>query len=176
WCKTCLCCGKSEMADYAQKLIAGNPLLAQRITVIRAYEIHMAPFSDEYLYVEIANKPVVDAFDPRLLVAPAISHVINFSTVKEEDLYEINIPLKFTASVGTRIHGLACWFDVLFNGSTVQRWRTTAPGAPTTHWYQLRCVLSQPIYVMPGQEITGHLHMIAHSAQSYTINLTMSVI
>ncbi|CAH1424055.1 unnamed protein product [Lactuca virosa] len=51
----------------------------------------MAPFSVEYLYVEIANK--------------------------EEDLYEIDIPLKFTASVGTRIHGLACWFDVLFNGS-----------------------------------------------------------
>ncbi|KAK1417858.1 hypothetical protein QVD17_26992 [Tagetes erecta] len=242
----------SEMADYAQKLIAGNPILGKRITVIKGKvedvelpekadilisepmgtllvnermlesyviardrflvpngkmfptvgRIHMAPFSDEYLYIEVANKslfwqqqnyygvdltalhgtafqgyfsqPVVDAFDPRLLVAPSTSHVINFTTVKEEDLYEIDIPLKFTASVGTRIHGLACWFDVLFNGSTVQRWLTTAPGAPTTHWYQLRCVLSQPIYVMPGQEITGHLHMIAHSAQSYTINLTMS--
>ncbi|KAI7726455.1 hypothetical protein M8C21_018345 [Ambrosia artemisiifolia] len=240
------------MADYAQKLIAGNPSLGQRITVIKGKvedvelpekadilisepmgtllinermlesyviardrflvpngkmfptvgRIHMAPFSDEYLFIEIANKslfwqqqnyygvdltalhgtafqgyfsqPVVDAFDPRLLVAPSISHVINFTTVKEEDLYEINIPLKFTASVGTRIHGLACWFDVLFDGSTVQRWLTTAPGAPTTHWYQLRCVLSQPIYIMQGQEITGHLHMIAHSAQSYTINLTLS--
>ncbi|KAK2991981.1 hypothetical protein RJ640_014842 [Escallonia rubra] len=242
----------SEMAEYARKLIAGNPLLGQRITVVKGKveeidlpekadimisepmgtllinermlesyviardrflvpngkmfptvgRIHMAPFSDEFLYVEIANKalfwqqqnyygvdltplhgtafqgyfsqPVVDAFDPRLLVAPAISHVINFSSVKEEDLYEIDIPLKFISSVGTRIHGLACWFDVLFNGSTVPRWLTTAPGAPTTHWYQLRCVLSQPIYVMPGQEITGQLHMIAHNAQSYTIHLTMS--
>lgn len=58
--------------------------------------------------------------------------------------------------------------------STVQRWLTTAPGAPTTHWYQLRCVLSQPIYVMAGQEITGRLRMVAHSAQSYTIYLTLS--
>lgn len=184
----------SEMAEYARKLIAGNPLLGQKITVVKGKvedvelpekadilisepmgtllinermlesyviardrflvpngkmfptvgRIHMAPFSDEYLYVEIANKalfwqqqnyygvdltplhgtafqgyfsqPVVDAFDPRLLVAPAVSHVINFTTVKEEDLYEIDIPLKFIASVGTRIHGLACWFDVLFNG------------------------------------------------------------
>lgn len=165
--------------------------------------IHMAPFSDEYLFVEIANKalfwqqqnyygvdltplygsafqgyfsqPVVDAFDPRLLVAPAISHVIDFNKTKEEDLYEIDIPLKFTSSVGTRVHGLACWFDVLFDGSTVQRWLTTAPGAPTTHWYQLRCVLSQPLYVMAGQEITGQLRMIAHNAQSYTIHLTLSV-
>ncbi|KAG8369962.1 hypothetical protein BUALT_Bualt14G0067700 [Buddleja alternifolia] len=277
----------SEMADYARKLIAGNPLLGQRITVIKGKveevelpekadilisepmgtllvnermlesyiiardrflvpsgkmfptlgrtipgvglgdsweinifvtcaqhfpvvdnsfvcpcRIHMAPFSDEYLYIEIANKalfwqqqnyygvnltplhgtafqgyfsqPVVDAFDPRFLVAPATSHVIDFTSAKEEELYEIDIPLRFVSSIGTRIHGLACWFDVLFDGSTVQRWLTTAPGAPTTHWYQLRCVLSQPIYVMPGQEITGRLHMIAHKAQSYTLNLTLS--
>ncbi|KAJ4722184.1 Protein arginine N-methyltransferase [Melia azedarach] len=242
----------SEMAEYARKLIAGNPSLGQRITVIKGKveevelpekadilisepmgtllvnermlesyviardrflvpngkmfptvgRIQMAPFSDEYLFVEIANKalfwqqqsyygvdltplygsafqgyfsqPVVDAFDPRLLVAPAISHVIDFTKTKEEDLYEIDIPLKFISSVGTRVHGLACWFDVLFDGSTVPRWLTTAPGAPTTHWYQLRCVLSQPLYVMAGQEITGRLRMIAHSAQSYTIYLTLS--
>ncbi|GMP68421.1 hypothetical protein CsSME_00028048 [Camellia sinensis var. sinensis] len=138
----------SEMAEYARKLIAGNPLLAQRITVVKGkveevelpekadilisepmgtllvnermletyviardlVTIHMAPFSDEYLYVEIANKalfwqqrsyyevdltplygsafqgyfsqPVVDAFDPSLLVAPAISHKINFTSIK----------------------------------------------------------------------------------------------
>ncbi|CAA0834181.1 Probable histone-arginine methyltransferase 1.4 [Striga hermonthica] len=242
----------SEMADYARKLIAGNPSLSPRITVIKGKveevelpekadilisepmgtllvnermlesyiiardrflipngkmfptigRIHMAPFSDEYLFIEIANKalfwqqqnyygvnltplhgtafqgyfsqPVVDAFDPRLLVAPAISHVIDFTSAKEEELYEIDIPLRFVSSVGARIHGLACWFDVLFNGSTVQRWLTTAPGAPTTHWYQLRCVLEQPIYVMPGQEITGRLRMVAHKAQSYTLYLTLS--
>ncbi|KAL2506895.1 putative histone-arginine methyltransferase 1.4 [Abeliophyllum distichum] len=242
----------SEMAEHARKLIAGNPLLSQRITVIKGKveeielpekadvlisepmgtllvnermlesyiisrdrflnangkmfptvgRMHMAPFSDEYLYTEIANKalfwqqqnyygvnltplhdtafqgyfsqPVVDAFDPRLLVAPAMSHTIDFTSTKEEELYEIDIPLKFVASVGSRVHGLACWFDVLFNGSTIQRWLTTAPGAPTTHWYQMRCVLPQPIYVMPGQEITGQLHMISHKAQSYTLYLTLS--
>ncbi|EPS70406.1 hypothetical protein M569_04353, partial [Genlisea aurea] len=242
----------SEMADYARKLIAGNPSLGQRITVIKGKveevelaekadilisepmgtllvnermlesyiiardrflvpngkmfptigRIHMAPFSDEYLYIEIANKalfwqqqnyygvnltplhstafqgyfsqPVVDAFDPRLLVAPAISHVIDFTSTKEEELFEIDVPLRYTSAVGARIHGLACWFDVLFNGSTVQRWLTTSPGAPTTHWYQLRCVLPQPIYVMPGQEIIGRLYMVAHKAQSYTLHLTLS--
>ncbi|XP_020976574.1 probable histone-arginine methyltransferase 1.4 isoform X1 [Arachis ipaensis] len=242
----------SEMAEYARKLIAGNPILGQRITVIKGKvedvelpekadilisepmgtllvnermlesyviardrfltphgkmfpsvgRIHMAPFSDEYLFVEIANKalfwqqqnyfgvdltplhgtafqgyfsqPVVDAFDPRLLVAPPSFHVIDFNKIKEEELYEIDIPLRFISTVGARVHGLACWFDVLFNGSTVQRWLTTAPGSPTTHWYQLRCVLSQPIYVMAGQEITGRLHLIAHNAQSYTIYLTLS--
>ncbi|CAL5440369.1 unnamed protein product [Camellia sinensis] len=94
-------------------------------------------------------------------------------TKLSEELYEIDVPLKFEAPVGARIYGLACWFDVLFDGSTVQRWLSTAPGAPPTHWYQLRCVLSQPLYVMSGQEITGRLHMIAHNAQSYSVNLTM---
>jgi hypothetical protein len=58
--------------------------------------------------------------------------------------------------------------------SMAQRWLSTAPGAPTTHWYQLRCVLSQPLYVLAGQPITGRLHLVAHSSQSYTIHLTMS--
>ncbi|KAJ8636443.1 hypothetical protein MRB53_010710 [Persea americana] len=242
----------SEMAEYARGLIAGNPSLGQRITVVKGKieeielpekadilisepmgtllvnermletyviardrflvpngkmfptvgRIHMAPFSDEFLYVEIANKalfwqqqnyygvdltplhgsafqgyfsqPVVDAFDPRLLVSPPIFHTLDFTRIKEEELYEVDIPLNFIASVGTRVHGLACWFDVLFNGSSVQRWLTTAPGAPTTHWYQLRCVLSQPIYVMAGQEIDGRLRMVAHNAQSYTLYLTLS--
>lgn len=243
----------SEMADYASRLVAGNPSLGDRITVIKGKveevelpekadilisepmgtllvnermletyiiardrflipngkmfpsigRIHVAPFSDEYLFVEIANKalfwqqqnfygvdltplygsafqgyfsqPVVDAFDPRLLVSLPSFHTLDFNSIKEEELYEIDIPLSFIASVCTRVHGLACWFDVLFNGSSVQRWLTTAPGSPTTHWYQMRCVLSQPIYVMAGQEITGRLHMVAHSSQSYTIYLTMSV-
>ncbi|XP_072974725.1 probable histone-arginine methyltransferase CARM1 [Typha angustifolia] len=242
----------SEMAEYARKLISGNPSLGQRITVVKGKveevelpekadilisepmgtllvnermlesyviardrflvpngkmfpslgRIHMAPFSDEYLYVEVANKalfwqqqnyfgvdlsplygsafqgyfsqPVVDAFDPRLLVSPPIYHTLDFTCIKEEELYEIDIPFNFIASVGTRVHGLACWFDVLFNGKYVERWLTTAPGAPTTHWYQLRCVLQQPLYVMAGQEITGRLQLVAHSAQSYTIYLTMS--
>lgn len=38
------------------------------------------------------------------------------SILQEEDLYEIDVPLRFFSAVSTRIHGLACWFDVLFNG------------------------------------------------------------
>ncbi|PNW72598.1 hypothetical protein CHLRE_15g635350v5 [Chlamydomonas reinhardtii] len=45
------------------------------------------------------------------------------------------------------IHGLACWFDVFFAGSQLPVWLTTAPGMPTTHWFQLRCVLPTPLLV-----------------------------
>lgn len=45
-------------------------------------------------------------------------------------------PTVYSLSAGTAcaVHGLACWFDVLFNGTTMQRWLSTAPGQPTTHW------------------------------------------
>ncbi|GER30599.1 protein arginine n-methyltransferase [Striga asiatica] len=148
--------------------------------------IHMAPFSDEYLFIEIANKALFwqqqnyygvnltplhgTAFQGYFSQNTMDIRALTDYKLPEEELYEIDIPLRFVSSVGARIHGLACWFDVLFNG----RWLTTAPGAPTTHWYQLRCVLEQPIYVMPGQEITGRFRMVAHKAQSYTLYLTLS--
>uniref|UniRef100_A0A6N2MVY5 type I protein arginine methyltransferase n=1 Tax=Salix viminalis TaxID=40686 RepID=A0A6N2MVY5_SALVM len=249
----------SEMAEYARKLIAGNPSLGERITVIKGKveevelpekadilisepmgtllvnermlesyviardrflvpngkmfpavgRIHMAPFSDEYLFVEIANKalfwqqhkyfgvdltplygsafggyfsqPVVDAFDPRLLVAPTISHDLDFTEIKEEDLYEIEIPLKFVASVGTRVHGLACCRPALLhvfhptnllasygNRFDLQYCTKVAYNCPWRAYHPL------PLYVMAGQEITGQLRMVAHNAQSYTIYLTLS--
>ena len=36
------------------------------------------------------------------------------------------------------VHGLACWFDVEFNGSTDQRTLSTSPDQPRTHWCLLR--------------------------------------
>lgn len=35
-----------------------------------------------FLFHVLSWQPVVEAFDPRSLVAPAISHVINFSSIK----------------------------------------------------------------------------------------------
>ena len=40
-------------------------------------------------------KVVVDAFDPSLLVSNTNIHVMDFSSMAEEELYDIYIPLKF---------------------------------------------------------------------------------
>lgn len=37
-------------------------------------------------------------------------------------------------AVPCTVHGIASWFDVLFDGSQSQRWLSTAPGLPITHW------------------------------------------
>lgn len=69
---------------------------------------------------------------------------------------------------------MACWFDVLFNGTTSQRWLSTAPGLPTTHWFQMRCVLQQPLVVLsPNSRITGTLRLVAHERQSYDIHVDL---
>ena len=44
-------------------------------------------------------------------------------------------PCLVGAGAACHVHGVACWFDVAFVGSTVERWLSTAPGYPTTHWY-----------------------------------------
>ncbi|KAL0916359.1 hypothetical protein M5K25_013863 [Dendrobium thyrsiflorum] len=82
--------------------------------------------------------PVVDSFDPRLLVSPATFHTLDFTRIKEEELYEIDIPLHFIASVDARVHGLACWFDVLFNGRGVVL--VVAQGAVSSFMFLFFCL------------------------------------
>jgi len=70
------------------------------------------------------------------------------------------------------VHGIATWFDVAFVGSTCQRILSTSPGVPLTHWYQLRCVLMEPIHIRtPGETIKGTLRLKAHARQSYDVLL-----
>jgi hypothetical protein len=66
------------------------------------------------------NKVVVDAFDPGILLSTWATHTIDFSTVQEEELQDIAIPLAFVCKGPAALHGVACWFDVLFPGSSQQ--------------------------------------------------------
>lgn len=80
-------------------------------------DLHVAPFSDEALYLEQYNKanfwyqsafhgvnlsalhneamkeyfrqPIVDTFDIRICMSKSVKHVVNFLTDNEEDLHQI---------------------------------------------------------------------------------------
>uniref|UniRef100_H2Z161 Histone-arginine methyltransferase CARM1 n=1 Tax=Ciona savignyi TaxID=51511 RepID=H2Z161_CIOSA len=108
-------------------------------------DLHVAPFSDELLYMEQFTKanfwyqqsfhgvdlsplrddaveeyfkqPIVDTFDVRILMAKSVKHSVNFLTAHEEDLHRIEIPLRFTAHTSGTVHGLAFWFDIAFIGT-----------------------------------------------------------
>eukprot|EP00775_Hariotina_reticulata_P011763 gene11763-11908_t len=164
--------------------------------------IHAAAFSDPLLHSELLGKAsfwqqssfygidmtplhkpavdgyfaqvVVDAFDPSVLVSDCATRVFDFATMKETELHDISIPLNLVVAHPCTLHGIACWFDVLFNGTSSQRWLSTAPGLPTTHWFQLRCCLQQPLLLLtPNTRLTGTLRLLAHERQSYDVHLEL---
>lgn len=44
-------------------------------------------------YGDFLMQPVVDAFDPRLLISPAVSHTLDFTYIKVKDLSDRNFPI-----------------------------------------------------------------------------------
>ncbi|KAF4116005.1 hypothetical protein G5714_003494 [Onychostoma macrolepis] len=166
-------------------------------------DVHLAPFTDEQLYMEQFTKanfwyqpsfhgvdlsalrgaavdeyfrqPIVDTFDIRILMAKSVKYTVNFLDAKEEDLYKIEIPFKFHMMHSGLVHGLAFWFDVAFIGSVMTVWLSTAPTEPLTHWYQVRCLLQSPLFAKAGDTMSGTAHLIANKRQSYDISIVAQV-
>jgi len=166
-------------------------------------DLYVAPFTDDALFMEHFGKsnfwcqssfygvnltslrqaalleyfkqPIVDTFDVRILMAKPCVHSTNFLTAKEEDLQKISIPLQYTMlSTGT-LHGLAFWFDVAFLGMTNSVYLSTAPQEPLTHWYQVRCLLQNPVFVRAGQKVSGSVVLHANNRQSYDVEIEITV-
>ncbi|XP_063068289.1 histone-arginine methyltransferase CARM1 isoform X2 [Engraulis encrasicolus] len=162
-------------------------------------DIHLAPFTDEQLYMEhyvrssfwqqtsfhgvnlsglhssavdeFFKQPIVDTFEWQILMARSTKYTINFLEAKEEDLHRIEIPFVFKLSQTGLIHGLAFWFDVAFIGSRMTIWLSTAPNQPLTHWYQVRCLLQTPLFAKMGQTLSGKVLLVANRRQSYDIHI-----
>uniref|UniRef100_A0A3B5K2J2 Histone-arginine methyltransferase CARM1 n=1 Tax=Takifugu rubripes TaxID=31033 RepID=A0A3B5K2J2_TAKRU len=166
-------------------------------------DVHLAPFTDEQLYMEQFTKanfwyqpsfhgvdlsalrgaavdeyfrqPIVDTFDIRILMAKSVKHTVNFLETKEDDLYRFEIPFKFHMMHSGLVHGLAFWFDVAFMGSAMTIWLSTAPTEPLTHWYQVRCLLQSPLFTKAGDTLSGTALLVANRRQSYDISIVAQV-
>ncbi|CAG2056981.1 unnamed protein product [Timema podura] len=153
-------------------------------------DLHIAPFTDDTLYMEQSSKanfwfqhsfhgvdlsslrhfatkeyfrqPIVDTFDVRVCMAKSVRHSLDFKSAQEQDLHHIDIPLEFHVLESGSVHGLAFWFDVAFGGSVQTVWLSTAPTEPLTHWYQVRCLLETPIFVKTGQVLKGSVVLLAN--------------
>uniref|UniRef100_A0A6I8SAZ1 Histone-arginine methyltransferase CARM1 n=1 Tax=Xenopus tropicalis TaxID=8364 RepID=A0A6I8SAZ1_XENTR len=136
-------------------------------------DVHLAPFTDEQLYMEQFTKanfwyqpsfhgvdlsalrgaavdeyfkqPVVDTFDIRILMAKSVKYTVNFLDAKEADLHRMTV------------------------------WLSTAPTEPLTHWYQVRCLLQSPLFTKAGDTLTGTALLIANKRQSYDISIVAQV-
>lgn len=166
-------------------------------------DLHIAPFTDDALFMEQYNKanfwyqtcfhgvdlsalrtaamkeyfrqPIVDTFDVRICMATSVRHIVNFLNANETDLHRIEVPFRFELTQSGTCHGLAFWFDVLFAGNTHQIWLSTSPIEPLTHWYQVRCLLETPIFCKQGQFLNGRVLLLANKRQSYDVTMEMSL-
>ncbi|CAH1991042.1 unnamed protein product [Acanthoscelides obtectus] len=166
-------------------------------------DLHVAPFTDDALFMEQFSKsnfwfqtcfhgvnlsalqnhavreyfrqPIVDTFDVRICMSKSVRHVVDFSEADETDLHTIDIPLEFHILESGTCHGLAFWFDVAFAGSQQTIWLSTAPTEPLTHWYQVRCLLEQPLLLKQGQVLMGKVLLVANKRQSYDVTIELTV-
>ncbi|XP_057299830.1 histone-arginine methyltransferase CARMER-like [Hydractinia symbiolongicarpus] len=166
-------------------------------------DLYVAPFTDDALFMEHFGKsnfwcqssfygvnltsirqaalqeyfrqPIVDTFDVRILMAKPCVHTTNFLTTSEEDLQRIHVPLQYTILMTGTLHGLAFWFDVAFLGQANHVYLSTAPQEPLTHWYQVRCLLPNPVFVRAGQKVSGSVTLHANQRQSYDVEMEICV-
>ncbi|XP_052775248.1 histone-arginine methyltransferase CARMER-like isoform X2 [Mya arenaria] len=166
-------------------------------------DLHVAPFTDEALYMEQFTKanfwyqesfhgvnltclreeavkeyfkqPIVDTFDIRMCLSKSVKHQVDFLTADETDLHEIAIPLSFNIHQTGLVHGLAFWFDVAFLGTVTPVWLSTSPTETLTHWYQVRCLLQTPVLVKQGQNLTGKCLLRCNKRQSYDVDIELNI-
>jgi len=159
----------------------------------------IAPFSDAVLHSEQQNKngfwknnsfhgidltaavhrctkehfrqPIVDYVNPAFLMSQPQRTRFDFTTISVESLHHIEIPFDFEIQQPCLVHGLAGWFDAVFEGSNTTVTLSTAPWSPGTHWYQIRFLLEVPLAVNAGQHIEGVLKMDANNLQSYYVKI-----
>ncbi|CBY24231.1 unnamed protein product [Oikopleura dioica] len=187
-----------ETFIHARKFLKEDGLMFPSIG-----DLHVAPFTDEALYMEQFQKanfwyqqsfhgvdlsslrddavaeyfkqPIVDTFDISILMAKSVKYSLDFKKASEEDLHVLDIPVKFQVHTSGTIHGLAFWFDVAFCGSYTTVWLSTAPNQPLTHWYQVRCLFRTPLFAKAGEFVTGRVLMKANKRQSYDIEIEASI-
>ncbi|KAL8589018.1 hypothetical protein ACOMHN_047999 [Nucella lapillus] len=166
-------------------------------------DLHIAPFTDESLYMEQYSKanfwyqesfhgvnlctlrnaavseyfkqPIVDTFDIRICLSKSSKYVIDFQTAEETDLHVVDIPVSFTIMQGGMVHGLAFWFEVGFLGTDYAVWLSTSPTEPLTHWYQVRCLVEKPVLVKQGQTLTGRVVLRCNTRQSYDVEIELDM-
>lgn len=123
---------------------------------------------------EYFSQAVVGHFNMDNAVADVPStKAFDFSTITLRDLREFDVPLDFLATKTAIVHGLGCWFDAAFHGTSRLVTLSTGPAAPGTHWYQCRLLLKHPIAVNANQRVVGNIHFKSNDRLSYDLTLQL---
>uniref|UniRef100_A0AC34QNZ5 Type I protein arginine methyltransferase n=1 Tax=Panagrolaimus sp. JU765 TaxID=591449 RepID=A0AC34QNZ5_9BILA len=126
-------------------------------------------------YQELFKQPIVDTWHPSILISDFGKWSVDFEKDPVEKLHVIEFEQELTVKRASFCHGVATWFDVSFLGTNMQSYLSTAPNAPLTHWYQVRCPIMNPILVQVGDKVHVKLRMVANEKQSYDMMLVISL-
>ena len=102
-------------------------------------------------------------------------HTIDFSKDSAASLKDFTVPFSFPTDRTAILHGIAAWFDVLFDCTSHKVSLSTGPYTAGTHWYQCRLLLEDPIAVNAGQTVSGTIRFIANDKYSYDIDLDIKL-
>jgi len=127
--------------------------------------------------VDHFSQPVVGYFPPSvLLTSSTCRHFVDFGSHDADSLKEFVVPIAFTVTRTAILHGIAAWFDVLFDGSSHKVPLSTGPYTAGTHWYQCRLLMEDPIAVNAGQAVEGSIRFVANDKYSYDLTLELSLV
>ncbi|KAJ3009997.1 hypothetical protein HKX48_007636 [Thoreauomyces humboldtii] len=125
------------------------------------YGVDFTPLAQE-ARDEVFGQPVVGTFDSRILLAPAVSHFVDFETITMAELQDIVIPFSWNIPFTGILHGIAGWFDINLGGMILN----TGPYADRTHWQQVRFLLKA---VNAYQTVKGWMRLTVNMSRSYDI-------
>lgn len=134
-------------------------------------------YNTNFLYY--VAMPVIGKFDPKSKMSTDKTNFdLDFNSITMNALHDILIPINWTCSRTGIIHGVAGWFDILFNPSEQQGnsvTLSTSPFTDITHWYQTKFLFLVPLPVKAQQTIKGWMRCIANSSRSYTIYIELVI-
>lgn len=110
-----------------------------------------------------------------LLAIPQQVCTIDCGSVQSAELDSIRATLSFKMDKTSAFHGVALWFDVVFEPHTPQEvLLSTSPKAPITHWFQSVVCIGQELSVEKDDEMQCTLHLRrAANLRQYTIEMLL---
>jgi len=120
---------------------------------------------------EVFNRPLGDTFHPDQLKADPVMRDFDFRTLRSEELARFSFDYNFLIKDTCVVHGIACWFEAIFEGSHCDLVLSTSPWDTLTHWWQTRFMLLEPLGVNNGQRLQGSLLFEATEKNTYDCTL-----
>ena len=107
----------------------------------------------------VLREPLVDTVNSNAVITRSCTMMdINLYTVTVEDLKNVNLKFKLTATVNDMAHAFVVWFDTYFQLDKTVVF-STSPYSKYTHWKQTILYTKEPMALVKGDEIEGIINI-----------------